>query len=123
MVTDQFSRRLLKEAGVNPDRLGLDWASAAEAPLYVELITKFTDKIMAMGPLGELEGVPLNRLKRRLAVARSAASSVKLRTRFGRLTRELREKNDYSSRFIQARMSENLDEAILREMEQLEENI
>jgi F420-non-reducing hydrogenase iron-sulfur subunit len=123
MVTDQFGRRLLKEAGVNPDRLGLDWASAAEAPLYVELITKFTDKIMAMGPLGELEGVPLNRLKRRLAVARSAASSVKLRTRFGRLTRELREKNDYSSRFIQARMSENLDEAILREMEQLEENI
>ena len=123
MVTDQFSRRLLNEAGVDPDRLALDWASAAEAPLYVELITKFTKKIKTMGPLGELEGIPLKRLKLKLAVAKSAASSVKLRTRFGRLTQELREKNDYSSRFIQARMSENLDEAILREMEQLEKHV
>lgn len=83
----------------------------------MELITKFTNKIKTLGPLGELEGMPLKRLKLKLAAAKSAASSVKLRTRFGRLTQDLRRENDYSSQLIQAKMSENLDEAILREME------
>jgi hypothetical protein len=89
----------------------------------VELITKFTHKIKTLGPLGELEGMPLTRLKLKLSAAKSVASNVKLRTRFGRLTQELRKKNDYTSQLIQTKMSETLDEAILREMEKLEKHI
>lgn len=103
--------------GVHPDRFALDWASAAEAPLYVELITKFTNHIRELGPLGETESISCEKLRSRLSMARSLAANVKLRTRFAQLTRALRQKNDYSSEFIEAEMSESLDAAILREME------
>ena len=84
------------EAGVNPGRFVLEWASAAEAPLYVELITKFTQKIKEFGPLGKAEGIPIQELKFRLGAAKAAASGVKLRTRYAKLTQELREINDYT---------------------------
>jgi hypothetical protein len=109
--------------GVNPDRFALDWASAAEAPLYVELITKFTNHIEELGPLGETERISHEKLRSRLAMARSLATNVKLRTRFAKLTRALRQKNDYSAEIIEAQMSERLDAAILREMEKQESMI
>ncbi len=103
-------------AGVNENRFALAWASAAEAPLYVELITKFTKKIKTLGPLGKAEGISLEELKSRLGVVRAAAVSVKLRMRFARLAQELRNESDYSLQAIEARMSEDLDEFILREI-------
>ena len=117
IVTEHYSRKLLIEAGVNPDRFVLEWASAAEAPLYVELITKFTREVKALGALGEAEGMPLEELKSRLDAAKSLASNVKLRTRFARLTQDLRKENDYSPQLIEAKMSEKLNKAIQREME------
>jgi hypothetical protein len=107
-------------AGINPDRFSLDWASAAEAPLYVQLITRFTSLIKELGPLGETEGMSFEKLKLRLSMVRSLATNVKLRTRFARLTQYLRQKDDYSSQLIEAEMSEKLDEALLREMEKQE---
>ena len=53
-------------AGVKPERLALEWASAAEAPLYVELITQFTNQVKELGPLGEAEGVDPEELKQKL---------------------------------------------------------
>ena len=52
-----------------------------------------------------------------LTAAKSAASSVKLRTRFAKLTQDLRQENDYSSQLIESKMSGKLNEAIFREME------
>jgi hypothetical protein len=46
--------------------------------------------------------------------------SLKLRTRFARLTQALREVNDYSPQLIGSKMAENLDPAMLREMEKQE---
>ena len=109
--------------GVHPDRFALDWASAAEAPLYVELITKFTNHIKELGPLGETERISHEKLRSRLSMALSLAANVKLRTRFAKLTRALRQKNDYSPELIEAEMSEGLDAAILREMEKQESMI
>ena len=109
--------------GLHPEKLRdgghvvLSWASAAEAPLFVELITKFTKKVKELGPLGAAEGISLEELRSRLAVAKRLASSVKLRTRFAKLTQGMREKNDYSSQVIEAAMSEKLNDAILKEME------
>ena len=95
----------------------MDWASAAEAPLYVELITKFTERVKKLGPLGSSDGKSLEEIKAKLVAAKSAASNVKLRTQFAKLTQELRQENDYSSQRIETRMSEKLNDAILREME------
>ena len=70
-----------------------------------------------MGALGEAEGMPPEDLKSRLAAAKSLAANVKLRTRFAKLTQDLRKENDYSPQLIEAKLSEKLNEAIQREME------
>ncbi len=117
MVMEHFSRKLLTEAGVHGGRFALDWASAAQAPLFVELITKFTARIKELGPLGTSDGKPLEEIKVKLLAAKSAASSTKLRTQFAKLTREMRQDKDYSPQVLETRVSEKLNDAILREME------
>jgi len=110
-------------AGVRPERLVLDWASAAEAPLFVELITKFTSEVKALGPLGEAEGVPVEKLKSKLLAARSAVENVKLRTRFAKLAQELRDGNKHTPEVIEDKMAEKVNDAIAREIAKQEKKI
>jgi len=123
IVTAHVTRRLMEVVGVKPERLALEWASAAEAPLFVELITDFTNKIKEMGPLGEAEGIPLEDLKLKLMAARSAVKSVRLRTRFGKLAQELRDGGPHTPDVIEAKMAEKVNDAISREMAKQEKAI
>jgi hypothetical protein len=111
----------MEVAGVKPERLALDWASAAEAPLFVELVTKFTNHIKQLGPLGEAEGVAFEALKPKLLAARAAVQNVKLRTRFAKLAQELRDGNKVAPEVIEAKMAEKVNDAIVRELAKQEE--
>jgi len=117
MVTFGLVKKILGRAGVSLDRLALDWASASEAPVFVDLITRFTNRIKELGPLGKAEGLDKDELRLKLSSAREAVKSVKLRMRFGRLAREMRQENDYSLDAIDAKITERAHEAILKEME------
>jgi F420-non-reducing hydrogenase iron-sulfur subunit len=44
-------RNLLGYAGIHPDRLRLDWASAAEGSRLAEIVTDFTERIKELGRL------------------------------------------------------------------------
>jgi len=44
-------RRTLAQLGIEPERLKLVWASAAEGGLLVEHFTKFVEEVRALGPL------------------------------------------------------------------------
>ena len=81
---------VLEELGIEPDRVALEWISAAEAPLFAEKITAFTEKIQALGPLFTSEG-----LQRRLQAAQIAMAGVKLRTAFARQAKQVKENNTY----------------------------
>ena len=71
----------------------------------------------ALGALGKSEGLTPEELNLKIDAAKSVASNVKLRTRFARLTQDLRRENDYSSDFLEAKMEEKLNQAVRREME------
>jgi len=43
-------KRLLKRSGFNPDRLRLEWVSAAEGQRFSEVMKEFTGQLAAMGP-------------------------------------------------------------------------
>jgi len=116
MVTAQVTRKVMEVAGVKPERLALDWASAAEASLFVELITKFTNLIKGLGPLGEAEGISQEALKLKLLAARSAMESVRLRIRFAKLAQELRHENGHTHDVIEAKMVEKVNNAIIGEI-------
>jgi len=42
---------MLKDLGIDPNRLRLEWISAAEGKKYAETMTEFTKQIRALGPL------------------------------------------------------------------------
>ena len=41
---------MLEESGIDPDRFALEWVSSAEGPRFAEVVTRFTEKIRALGP-------------------------------------------------------------------------
>jgi F420-non-reducing hydrogenase iron-sulfur subunit len=46
-------RNLLGYAGINPERLQLEWVSAAEGPRFARVTRAFVDKIRELGPLSQ----------------------------------------------------------------------
>lgn len=120
IVTARATSKILGQAGINPGRFVLDWASAAEAPLYVELITKFTQKIKKLGQLGHNEGKTREEIKLNLAAAKAAVESVRLRTRIAKTVQDMRKVNDYSPNAIESKIAEKLDAAIIREIQKHE---
>jgi F420-non-reducing hydrogenase iron-sulfur subunit len=46
-------RNLLGYIGINPERLRLDWVSAAEAPKFGQVTKEFVDAVRALGPLSQ----------------------------------------------------------------------
>ena len=83
-------KKILSEVGINPARFNLQWASAAEAPRFVKLITGFTEEIRQLGPLGKAEGIGPEELEARLKKAVMLVADRKLRVGFGNVTKTLR---------------------------------
>lgn len=93
----ETARQVLRDSGLNHERLALEWASAAEGPRFVELVTGYVAKIRGIGPFGHGEGeADLATLKRRLKAACKAAQVPKVRTALGNLAKKMHEQNDYS---------------------------
>ena len=103
---------VLEEIGVNPERFSLKWASAAEAPRFVKLITEFTGKIKELGPLGKSEGIEPEEIKARLDKALIAVNSRKLRMVFGNTTKSIRKEGIFTPEYINAVIKEKLSKAI-----------
>ncbi len=91
-------REVLKMCGIADERFSLEWASAAEGPRFVQLITDYCMKIKSMGSLGSAEGEePLDVIKERLDKAIKAASNTKVRTSFGMVAKGLNKANSYDA--------------------------
>jgi F420-non-reducing hydrogenase iron-sulfur subunit len=54
----KFMEGLLGFVGYNPERLRLEWISAAEGIRFAEVIRDFTNKVRTLGPAAPLEAVP-----------------------------------------------------------------
>ena len=94
-------RQFLKDCGVDPERMSLEWASAAEAPRFVELITGYVSKIKDKGPLGEAEGEEeREKLIRHLKAGVKAAQARKPRTALGTLSKKLHKEGNFSKEAI-----------------------
>ena len=53
LSTVHLARKLLKQIGVNPARLRLEWVSAAEGSRYAEVMNDFSKTLTTLGPLGK----------------------------------------------------------------------
>jgi hypothetical protein len=106
-------RQVFNVIGLNANRMALEWASAAEGPRFVELITKYVARIRGLGPLGSLEGeAPKEVLERRLEAALKAAETPKVRTAYGNVAKKLHETGDFAV-YTPERISQEVAERVL----------
>ncbi len=118
MGVNGLVKKVLAEIGINPDRFSLQWASAAEAPRFVKLITDFTMKVKDLGPLGHAEGVAPEEMQARIAKALALVSDRKLRVAFGNVTKSLRkEGNKVTNEMIASLVDEKLSKTITAGLE------
>ena len=110
----------MAKIGIDSSRFVLKWASAAEGPRFVKLITDFTSEIKSIGPLGKPEGIGKDELQIKLLAARNALEKAKLRTGLGNLTKGFRKQGDYSDQIIKDKVNEKLTKSIGTEIDKNE---
>jgi F420-non-reducing hydrogenase iron-sulfur subunit len=71
-------RKLLTLVGLDPQRLRLEWISAAEGSRYAEVMNDFSQTVKSLGPLGEGEDIDKNILAFRLKTLQSMIPYIKL---------------------------------------------
>jgi len=74
----QICKKLMKQIGLNPERLRIEQVSAGEGIRFAEVMNDFSRKLKDLGPLGKAEGLDENQLKFKLAAARKLVPYIRL---------------------------------------------
>ena len=74
----QLCKKLLQCVGLNPDRLRIEQLSAGEGIRFAEVMNEFSKRLRDIGPLGEAEGVELEKLRSRLVAAAGLVPYIRL---------------------------------------------
>lgn len=105
-------KKVLAEVGLKPERFNLQWASAAEAPRFVRLISDFTAEVKKLGPIGESEGLSPAELQKRLQTALELVEDRKVRMAFGNATKTMRKDGIFTQEHIDGVFAAKLEKAL-----------
>jgi F420-non-reducing hydrogenase iron-sulfur subunit len=110
-----LTQRMLRTAGIDPERLVMRMMSSAEGNKFAEYTREFQARIGELGRLGEPEGIDGDDLGLKLEAARKALAGRKLRWVAGKIV-EFRDKgNLYGERFTEHEIGRLLDEIVMDE--------
>ena len=116
LVSAALVHEMLARLGVSRERFLIDWASAAEGPNFVKIITAFTERVGQLGPLGFMEKIEATGLRARLGKAAEAARERKVRTGLINAARDMFKAGDFSrstiAQLVQAKCEKALGEII-----------
>ena len=107
------TKKVLKNVGLSPERLLVDWVSAAEGERFATLVRDFTEKVRKVGPLGKETDLDFERLKTRLTAAKEALAQERIRWLVGREMELVEEKNVFGEKIPQ----EEFDQLMLQTIE------
>jgi len=110
------AKRILAHIEINPERLLLEWVSAAEGARFAEVVTTFTNQVRELGPLGTdaKQGIDDQRLK--LNAAKHAVTSEKLRWVAAKQTEFMQDGNRYQEVFTSHEIGRLIDGVIMEEI-------
>jgi coenzyme F420-reducing hydrogenase delta subunit/Fe-S-cluster-containing hydrogenase component 2 len=91
-------RKIMEHIGLNPERLRIEFMSSAEGILFAEVMSEFVNKVKALGPLGQGEGIDQNELKSRLAEVTKLIPYIKM-MKNEKLASRLEKPEDYDRFF------------------------
>lgn len=89
----KMTKHVLEKIGVEPERLYLDWVSAAEGKRFSEVITGFTAKMKELGPITKHRD-----FKDRIEIGENIVESVRIRWLVGKQRELLEQGNVYNER-------------------------
>jgi coenzyme F420-reducing hydrogenase delta subunit len=112
LVTAALVHETLARLGINSQRFLIEWASAAEGPNFVKIITKFTEQAATLGPLGTSEGIDPTLLREKLAQAAATAKDHKVRMGLISASREMMKGADFSRPTIAGLVHDKCDKVL-----------
>jgi len=110
-----LTQRLLKEAGMDPKRLHLEWVSASEGERFSKVITEFTQRIKSLGPNPVNGSNPDQKLIKNLNIAIDAALEFRLRALVGKEYKITNEGNVYGDKKTEEEFEDMFNLAIKNE--------
>lgn len=110
----KLTKKLLEEAGLEFNRLRLEWISASEGERFANVMTEFTNELKELGPSPLAgENPDIDKLEA-LFAARNVAKDFRLRALVGREIELTEEGNVYNEKLAQEKL-DGLYETIVRD--------
>lgn len=110
----RLMKKLLEEAGIEPDRLRLEWVSASEGEKFSKIVADFTDVIKQLGPNRAKSD---SGLKSMVSAAVSASDTFRLRALVGKELGLVTKGNVYKEMLDQGKIEKIIDDATEEEFE------
>ncbi|OEU61968.1 MAG: methyl-viologen-reducing hydrogenase subunit delta [Desulfobacterales bacterium S5133MH16] len=109
LANTYITKRILKHIGLNPERLRIEFMTAADGNLLAEYTDDFSKKVKELGPLGKAEGIDKEELKLKLEAARKLVPYMRLVER-ERLRVPVKSKEAYTEFFESSEINALFDE-------------
>ena len=106
----QMTKCVLEKIGIEPERLYLDWVSAAEGRRFSEIVTDFTNKIKEMGSIKEIKD-----FKQKISIGESIVESERMRWLVGKEWELLENGNVYNEKINEAEFKDLVKRNIITE--------
>jgi len=100
------TRKLLEIAGIEPERLLVDWVSAAEGARFAQIVSSFTERVKCLGPFG------WGGSERRLEAAKATMQSERIRWLLGKELGLLQEGNVFGEKLSSSEIDLLVDTAL-----------
>jgi len=110
-------QKLIMKTGLEPQRVRLEWNSAAEGQRFANLVTEFTDQIRAIGPTPLKTSGPNPDILLNIRAAKEAADSFRLRALVGKEEKMVTVGNVYGGKISEEEFTEIMDEAVETEFQ------
>lgn len=111
----KLAAKILAKAGLEKERMRLEWVSASEGERFSRLMKEFTEQIRGLGPSPVSGNTPNMEILEKLYIARNIAEDFRLRTLVGKDFVLTEVGNVYEKKVPQEDMERLIDEAVEEE--------
>lgn len=110
----RLMKKLLEDAGIEPERLRLEWVSASEGEKFSKVVTEFTEQVRKLGPSKVKKD---HAAKTRVSAADAASETFRLRALVGKELGLETKGNVYNNKLDKAELEKLIDAATKDEFE------
>jgi coenzyme F420-reducing hydrogenase delta subunit/DNA-binding transcriptional ArsR family regulator len=114
----EMTQRVFRHIGLNPERLSFQQCSSGEAAVFVDIVSRFEEKIRDLGPVGKGgDAIGAPDIFQKLTAAQALLAGEKIRWVIGKKTEFLESGNKYDEIFTEHEFRRAIDMIIVEEME------